>query len=230
MLRHHVERAGAWRLAVELALLDGRERRLAFQRLEAVRGHQKRAAWHIEAVVRAANPLQQPADALRRGNLDHEVHIAPVDAQLQRRRRHHAADLPRRHHGLGAPPEFAVERAVVDRDGQVVLVRVPQHLQHQLGLRARVHEHDGGARLADRLVDRGHGVARHEAAIGDACVFGHEDADIGLGRQAGLQHARGRARWAKPGGERGRIGDRGGKPGAQGLRGERARAAKGPAP
>ena len=71
VLRHHIERAGAWRLAVELAVLDGGECRLAFQRLEAVRRHEKRAARNVEAVVRAANPLQQPAHALRRRHLDH---------------------------------------------------------------------------------------------------------------------------------------------------------------
>ena len=203
VLRHHIERAGAWRLAVELAVLDGGECRLAFQRLEAVRGHEKRAAGNVQAVVRAANPLQQPAHALRRRHLDHQIHITPIDAQLQRRRGNHAADLPRRHHGLGAPPEFAVERAMIECDRQVILIRVPEHLQHQLGLRARVHEDDGGAGVADRLVNRGHSVAGHEAAIGDARVFGHQDADIGLGTQSGLQHARGRARWAEPGGERG---------------------------
>ena len=121
-------------------MLDGGEGGTAFQRLETVRGHEKGAARHIQPVVGAAHPLQKAADAFRRGDLDDEIHVAPIDTKLQSRRRDHAADLSRRHHGFGAPSLLAAQRPVIDRDRQVLLIRVPQHLQHEFGLRARIDE------------------------------------------------------------------------------------------
>ena len=147
MLNHNIERAGARCLSIELAMLDGGERSTAFQRLETVRGHEKGAAWNIQPVVRAAHPLQKAADAFRRGDLDDEIDIAPVYAKFQSRRRDHAADLSRRHHGFGTPALLAAQRPVIDCNRQVFLIRVPQHLQHKFRLRARIDEDNRGSRI-----------------------------------------------------------------------------------
>jgi len=86
--------AGPWRIAVELAGLDRLQCRQRFQHLEAVGRRDHRAAGLVEAVVGAADALHQAAHALGRAHLDHEVDIAPVDAEVERRGRHDRAQLP----------------------------------------------------------------------------------------------------------------------------------------
>ena len=140
MLHDNIEGAGAGRLAIQLALLDGGQRGAAFKRLEAIRGHEKGAARHIQPVVGAAHPLQKTADAFRRGDLNDEIHITPVYAKLQSRSRDNAADFPRRHHGFGAPALLAAQRPVIDRNRQVFFIRVPQHLQHKFRLSSGIDE------------------------------------------------------------------------------------------
>ena len=49
-------------------------------------------------------------------------------------------------------------------DRQVLVVDAPQPVEGELGLRARVHEHDRGLVLADDVVDLGHRVLAHVAA------------------------------------------------------------------
>ena len=85
------------------------DRRLAFQHLEAVGRHQDGAARLVHPVVGAADALQQPRDALRRADLDHLIDPAPVDAEIERRGRHHGAQLaappsPPRPCGAARPP------------------------------------------------------------------------------------------------------------------------------
>ena len=102
MLRQHVQPAGTRRIAVQFARGDAEHGGLAFQHLEPVGGHQDGAAGLVHAVVGAADALQQPGHAFRRADLDDLVHPAPVDAQIERRRRHHRAQLARRHRGFDA--------------------------------------------------------------------------------------------------------------------------------
>ncbi len=51
----------------------------------------------------------------------------------------------------------------MQRDRQIVVVPPPQFLEHDLGLRARVDEDDGGAVAANRVIDRGQREDRHVA-------------------------------------------------------------------
>ena len=83
----------------------------------------------------------EPAGALRRADMDDEIDVAPVDAEIERR-----GARPRR----GACPAAIaastlrrcadIERAVMQRDRQIVVVDAPQLLEQHLGLRARVDE------------------------------------------------------------------------------------------
>ena len=75
-----------------------------------------------------------------------------------------ARSLPRGHRRLDLAALLDGERAVMQADRQVLLVDAPQPVEHQLGLRARVHEHDRGLVLADDVVDLGHRVMAHVAA------------------------------------------------------------------
>ena len=63
-----------------------------------------------------------------------------------------------RHGRLDLAPLLGGQGAVVQGDGQVVLVQPPQLLEGELGLEAGVDEHQGGARAADGLIDLRHGV------------------------------------------------------------------------
>ena len=83
MLGQDVEGAGAGRLAVEAILGNGLAGRLALQHLKAVGGHEERAAGLVQPVVGPADPLHHPRRALWRGQLDHQVHVPPVDAQVE---------------------------------------------------------------------------------------------------------------------------------------------------
>ena len=94
MLRQHIERAGAQRRRVLRALGDRLERGVAFQHLEAVGRHQDAARRLVHAVIGAADALQQPARALRRADIDDEIDVAPVDAEIERRGADHGAQLP----------------------------------------------------------------------------------------------------------------------------------------
>jgi hypothetical protein len=85
-------------------LLRRFERRLALDHLEAVRRHEQRLARLFEPVIGAANALGEPACALRRADIDDEIDIAPVDAEVECGGAHHGAELPRHHRRLDLAP------------------------------------------------------------------------------------------------------------------------------
>jgi hypothetical protein len=121
-------------------------------------------------VVGSPDPLHHPRRAFRRSQLDDQVHVAPVDPEIQRRGADHRAQRPARHRRLDLAPLLGRERAVVQRDRQVVLVEPPQLLEGELGLESRVDEHEGDAGLADLFVDPRHGVAGGVAGPGHAAL------------------------------------------------------------
>ena len=129
VLRQHVERAGARRRRVLRVLGDGVERGAAFQHLEAVGRHQHAARGLVHAVVGAADALQQPRGALRRADIDDEIDVAPVDAEIERGGAHHRAQPAGRHRGLDLAALRHVERAVMQRDREPVVVDAPQLLE-----------------------------------------------------------------------------------------------------
>ena len=185
MLGQHVQPALARRVAVELAGLDRLDGRTALHEFEAVARHQDRLARLVVAVVGPAEPLQQPAGALGRAHLDDEVDIAPVDAEIERRGADHGAQGAARHGGLDLAALFALQRPVMQGDGQPVLVHAPQLAEHDLRLAARVDEDQRGAMRPDLCVNRRQGVQRHVAGPGDA-RFGFDDRDVRRRRRAAL--------------------------------------------
>ena len=179
VLRQHVEAGRPRRIAVELARLDRLERRQRLQHLEAVGRRDHGAAGLVEPVVGAADALHQAAHALGRAHLDHQIDVAPVDAEIERRGRHHGAQLARRHRRLDLAALLDRERAVMQADRQIVVVDPPQPVEDQLGLGARVDEDDRGLVLADDVVDLGHRVAAHVAAPRQA-LLGIDDRHLRL--------------------------------------------------
>ena len=161
MLRQHVERAAPVHHRILRVGLGRFQRRAALQHLEAVGRHQDRFRRLIEPMVGAANTLDQAAGALGSANVNHQVHITPVDAEIERGRRHHGLELAGRHSCFHFATLTGRQRAVVEGDRQAVLVDAPQLLEQQLGLHARVDEQqrqamrlDGGVNLGDRMARR----------------------------------------------------------------------------
>ena len=148
--------------------------------LEPVGGHEHRLRGLVEAVVGAADALGEAARALRRADVDDEIDVAPVDAEIEGRGADDGAELARDHRGLDLPALGGVERAVVEGDGQAVLVDPPQRLKDQLGLAADVDEEQRHLVAADRLVDVGHSVNAGVPGPGHT-LLGVEDGDVGLG-------------------------------------------------
>ena len=105
-------------------------------------------------MVRAANPLDQTFDVLGRANLDHQINIAPVDPQIKASGTYNCAQITAHHRGLDAGALFAVKTAVVDADGQAVVIGQPQIVKENLGLGAGVVENQRGVVLLD-LVQNG---------------------------------------------------------------------------
>ena len=113
MLRQHVERAGAQRRRVLRVLGDGVDRGAAFQHLEAVGRHQHGLRGLVEPVIGAADALQQPRGALRRADIDDQIDVAPVDAEIERRGADHRAQLAAR---SSRPRPCAAARHRASRD------------------------------------------------------------------------------------------------------------------
>ena len=127
----------------------------------------------VHPVIGAADALQQPRHALRRADLDHLIDAAPVDAEIQRRGRHHRAQLARRHRRLDPAALLHLQRAVMQRDRQRRLVQPPQRLEHQLRLGARVDEHDRHAGVADARHHAGRRLQPHVAGPGQFALGQH---------------------------------------------------------
>ena len=178
VLGEDIERALAVLHGVVVAVPGRIDGRPAFQHLEAVGGHQQRLRGLVEAVVGAPDALDQPARALGRADIDDEVDVAPVDAEVERGGAHHGLERAGGHGGLDLAASRGVERAVVQRDGQAVVVDAPQLLEHQLGLAARVDEHEAEPVRLDGGVDLGDGVAGGVAGPGQR-QLGVEDAHVG---------------------------------------------------
>ena len=119
-----------------------------------------------------------------------------------------ARRLPRHHRGLHPLALHAVEAAVMDADGQRVVIGEPQVVKEDLGLRAGVVKDERGAVAAHLRQHLGDGMRRTTAGPGGRRVR-LEHGDIRLGPGIGVQHRAGRAARPEKPRQRGRILDRG---------------------
>ena len=168
MLRQHIEPTGPGRLAVQFMRRDGLGGGDAFHHLEAVGRDQHGMGGFVHAVVGAPDALQQAGDSLRRADLDHLVHVAPVDAEVERGGRHHGAQPAFRHRGLDLAAQADLEAAMVHGDGQGGFVQPPQGREDQFRLGAGVDEDDRHPRALDAAVNLGRRGEAHMPAPGQA--------------------------------------------------------------
>ena len=118
--------------------LDRLKSRNAFHDFKAIGRHQKRLGRCVVAVVRPSDPLHQTFDVLWRTDLDHEIHIAPVDAQIKASCADNRPQIAPHHRRFDLFALLPVKRSVMDADGQGVLVGEPEVVKENLGLCAGV--------------------------------------------------------------------------------------------
>ena len=125
MLRQHVEPAGPEILTIALTRINRIFRCGCFEEFEAVARHQDRTAGHVQAVIGAADPLQQSRGTLGRAHLNYAVDIPPVDTQIETGSAHQRAQLAARHRAFDLAPRFDRKTAMMDADRQIVFVHIP---------------------------------------------------------------------------------------------------------
>jgi hypothetical protein len=104
---------------------------------------------------------------------------APVDAEVERGGRDNGPESTPRHRRFDLAALLDGEAAVVQSDGEAMLVQAPELLKHQLGLCAGVDKDQRGPGIADALVNLGHGMDRHMARPGQVLTRG-QDIDLRL--------------------------------------------------
>jgi hypothetical protein len=102
----------------------------------------------------ATDPLHPATNRARRLDLDHEVHRAHVDPELERGRRDYRAERAALQRVLDEQPLLARDRAVV-RGHEVLARELVQARRQALGQAPGVHEHDRRAVRADQLEQAG---------------------------------------------------------------------------
>ncbi len=103
---------------------------------------------------------------------------------------------------------LAGEAAVVDADGQIVVIGEPEVVKEDLGLRAGVVKDQRGLVAFDLVQHRRDGIGR-AAARPWRQGFGHQHRDIGIGAGIGMQDRAGIGVARQEGGDGRRIFDRG---------------------
>ena len=136
-------------------------------------------------MVGAPDALQQARGALGGPDIDHQIDVPPIDAEIERGRAHDRAQLAARHGGLDLAALRDVERSVMQRDREAVLVDAPQLLKDPLRLAARIDEHQRGAMPPDVGVDLAERVLRRMSGPRQP-LGGVEHGDVG--RRAAVGH------------------------------------------
>src|SRR5690606_3014699 len=140
----------------------------------------------VQAVVGAPDALDEAARPLWRADMDDEVDVAPVDAEVEGRGGDDGTQGARGHRLFHPAPLRCRQRAVVQSDGQAQVVGPPQILEEQLRLPARIYEQKAQPVRLDGSVNLSDGITRGVPDAGQAVVELH-DVDVRLGA-AGQRH------------------------------------------
>ena len=133
-----------------IALADAPEERGALDELVERQREEAALRGLPQHVARAADALEERRDRARGADLDRQIDVADVDAELERRRRDERPELAGLQPLLGVEAARPREAAVVARDR--VLAEQPRELRRDpLGHLARVDEDERRPVLADEL-------------------------------------------------------------------------------
>ena len=195
LLRQHVQRLIRNRQPIELAATHAVQQRRAFHQIVARLREQPALRQAADGVAGAPDTLQETRDRTRRAKLAHQIDVADVDAQFQRRGGHQRLEFAVLQPLLGCQAVLLRHAAVMRGDSGFAQA-VRQLARHALGHASRVDEHQRGAvrldqlhqPVVDLLPDLGghHGFQRRvrhfQHQIARALVAGVDDRDLGGGR------------------------------------------------
>ena len=119
LLGEHVERRLRHDQPVELAATGAIDQRRAFDEIVIGEGKQPTFRLAADAMARAADALQEGCDRARRAELADEVHLADIDAELERGGRNHGGERARLQPLLRVEPLFLGEAAVMRGDAHL---------------------------------------------------------------------------------------------------------------
>ena len=166
-LRQHVHRLRPQVQAVQLAAAHGVEQGGALDQVVARLREQAPLGRGAHGVAGAPDALQEGRDGARGGELAHQVHVADVDAEFQRRGGHEYAQLAALELLLGVQAQLLGQAAVVCGDA-LLAQQLGQVPRGALGHAPGVDEHQGGAVLLRELCQAREGLrpllARHHRA------------------------------------------------------------------
>ena len=180
VLGQHIECTRFERFAIQRVFRHRIARRQAFKMFKTIGRHQHCTRDLVQPVIGAAQPLDQTRRALGRTELHHQIHITPVNAQIERGGAHHSAQLSGGHCAFHLAALFDAERTMVQRYRQIIIIDPPELLEGKFGLRARIDEYQRGAGRLQQLIDTVHGVLTHMARPWNTRIRG-EDRHVRFG-------------------------------------------------
>ena len=116
LLREDIERRGGLRRAIQVAALDRPHQRRCFDQLVGRQRKQPPLGHLADRMTRSADALQERRDRARRADLHHEIDVADIDAQLERRRGHQCPKAAGLEPMLGIEPSLFRQAAVMASD------------------------------------------------------------------------------------------------------------------
>ncbi len=140
MLRQNVEAAGTKVIGIPLPRLHRVQGRARLKIFKTVARNDDGFAWLVQPVIGSADALEQAGRSLGRAHLDHAIDIAPIDAQVEARRRDERAQPAIGHRIFHLAPGLHRQAAMMDADRQVRLIRGPKLLEDEFRKSTRVAE------------------------------------------------------------------------------------------
>ena len=101
-------------------------------------------------MARSADALQKRRDRARRAKLNHEIDVANVDSQFERRRRYNALQFSILQSSFGSQPQLGRQRSVMTADF-VLAQQLGQLMSDPLGHAPRVDEDQRAAVRVDEF-------------------------------------------------------------------------------
>ncbi len=154
LLGEDVERVARQRRLLDRAVVHALDHDRGLEEVAAVLREDDALAGLADLVSRAADPLEPAGDRGGALDLDHEVHGAHVDAELEAARGHQGGEAAGFQLLLDLEPLLAGDAAVVGAD-ELLAGELVEPLGEALREAAAVREHDRAAVLADELEDPG---------------------------------------------------------------------------
>ena len=164
LLGQHVERFVGQRDAIQLAARHAVQQRRALAQLVARQREQATFRRAAHGVAGAADPLQECGNRFGRADLAHQVHIADVDAQLERCGGNQGAQLAALQALFGVQPVLARQAAMV-RCHVLRAKPLRQIARRAFGEAPRIHKNQRrpvfGNQRREPVVDQLPDLARH---------------------------------------------------------------------